>query len=161
MYEPLNDVQVKELACQQVSAFSCHLSTLEKGSWWNAPACLGVLRRKDFLPQTEFQGMWDVRMVRWKETVVLALVLQRCAIWSGMPLGVLCRAVQELHRCLTPVLESGNLLDLTMLDVVEKNPMTPPVPTERASSPEPREEEPIGLPTPAKLPTLEPKEVSC
>ena len=34
--------------------------------------------------------------------------------------------------------ERGNLLDLTMLDLVEKGPETPPVPAERAPSPEPR-----------------------
>ena len=48
--------------------------------------------------------------------------------------------------------ESGNLLDLTMLDVV-KDPITPAVPAERASSPETREEEPTGLPTPSESPT--------
>ena len=65
---------------------------------------------------------------------------------------MLWRAVQELCRCLAPLLEKGDLLDLTMLDVVQKDPVIPLIPTERVSSPEKksetREEEPINLPGP-------------
>ena len=150
-----SDVQVKELACQQDVAFSLPSAQVEKSGWWNAPSCLGVLGRKDFLPPKKFQGMRDVQMVRWEETVALALALQRCTIQSGIP-----QAFQELCRCLTPLLDRGNLLDLTMLGVAEKGSMTPPVPAERASSPEPRKEEPTSPPSPNKLPALEPKEAS-
>ena len=59
--------------------------------------------------------------------------------------------VQELHRCFAPLLKRGNLLDVTMLNVAEKDLVTPPIPTERASSqerkPEPWEEDPTTLPT--------------
>ena len=57
--------------------------------------------------------------------VALAMALQRCAIHSRTPLGMFCGAVQELHRCLASVIESGNLVDLKMLDVAEKDPMAP------------------------------------
>ena len=91
--------------------------------------------------------------MRQEEMVVLVQAHQWCAIQSGMSPGMLCRVVQELHRCLAPLLERGNLLDITMLHVAEKDPVTLPIPTERASSleqkPECQEEEPTTLPAPS------------
>ena len=78
-----------------------------------------------------------------------------CLIWKAT--RVLCGAVQELCRCLTPLLERGSLLDLEMLDMARKDLVTP-VPAERASSLRPRAEDPIGASASNKLPTLEPKE---
>ena len=93
--------------------------------------------------------------------MVLAQALQPCTIQSRMPQGLLCRAVQELHRCLTPLLEKGDLLNNTMLDVVEKDTVTPPVPAERVSSlekkSEPREEELTNLPDPNEQQDSEPE----
>ena len=62
--------------------------------------------------------------------------------------------------CLTSLVKQGNLLDFEMLDMAKKNSEAPPVPTEEASSSEPRTEEPVGLPAPDKLPTSEPKEAA-
>ena len=76
-----------------------------------------------------------------------------------MPTGVLCRAIQELDRCLTPLLERGDLIDLEMLDMARKDPMTP-VPAERASSLRPRVEEPISIPAPNKPPASGPQEAA-
>ena len=76
-----------------------------------------------------------------------------------MPPGVLCGALQELCRCLTPLLERGDLIDLEMLEMVRKDPVTPS-PAERALSPRPRVEEPIGVPTPNEPPTSEPEEAA-
>ena len=77
---------------------------------------------------------------------------------------MLCRRPHELYRCLAPLLKKGNLLDLTILYVTEKDTVTPPVTTERTSSPdkkaEPREEEPINLPGPDKQPASEPEEAA-
>ena len=84
------------------------------------------------------------------------MALQRCAIQSGMPTGVLCGAVQELCRCLTPLLQRGNLLDLEMLDIMRKDSVTP-APTQRASSLRPRVEEPISVPTPMSCPLWSPR----
>ena len=79
-----------------------------------------------------------------------------------MPPGMLCGAVQELHRCLAPL---GNLLDITILDVMEKDPLTPSIPTERVSSlelkPEPPEEEPISLLVPNIQEAVEPEGAAC
>ena len=47
-----------------------------------------------------------------------------------------------------------------MLDMVEKDPMAPPVPREGASSSESKEEELIGLPAPDELPTSEHEEAA-
>ena len=96
-----------------------------------------------------------VRSSEWSDgtkMVTLAQALQQCTIQSWMPPGMLCRAVQELLRCIALLHEKGDLLDITKLDVVEKDPVTPSIPTERASSPEqksgPLEEEPTALPAP-------------
>ena len=53
----------------------------------------------------------------------------------------------------------GDLLDPTVLDMENKDPVTP-APAGRAPSPEPREEEPISLLAPNELPTSEPKEAA-
>ena len=55
------------------------------------------------------------------------MALQKCAVFSRMLPEILCRAVQELPRCPTSVIESGNLVDLKMLDVAKKDPMAPPL----------------------------------
>ena len=63
-------------------------------------------------------------MVQTEETVMLVKALQRCADHFGMPLGMLLGAVEELHECLPSVIQSGDLVDFKILDVVEKDPVT-------------------------------------
>ena len=58
------------------------------------------------------------------------------------------------------MVEKGNLLDLKMLDIAHEDSTAPPVPTEGASSSEPRAKEPISLPAPDKLPASEPEEAA-
>ena len=152
--ELFNAVQVKELACWQATAFRLPATQMEKDGRWTAPSFLGVLQQKDYLPLKELQGVWDHWVVWREEMVVLAIALQRCIVWSWMSPGVLCRAVQEVHRWLTPLGEQSDPLDLIMLDMAKKDSITPPVPTKGASSSEPRVEEPIGLPAPDEPPTL-------
>ena len=53
------------------------------------------------------------------------MALQRCTIHSRMLPGVLCGAVQELCKCLSPVLESGNQFEFKMWDVVRKDVVAP------------------------------------
>ena len=91
--------------------------------------------------------------------VALVMALQRFAVHSRMPPGVLCGAVQELCRCLAPLLERGDLLDLDMLNVARKDPMTP-APAERALSLRPRAEELIGVPAPSMPTALEPEKAT-
>ena len=85
--------------------------------------------------------------------VALAMTLQRCTVHSRMPPGVLCRAVQELHRCLTPMIESGDQFELNMLNVARRDPMAP-APTQSALLLTPRVEEPISVPDPSNHPFL-------
>ena len=145
-----NDTQVKELAHWQAVAFRLPATQMEKGCGWTTLPCLGVLGWKDYMPLKEFQGVWDYQVVQREEMVALAMALQRYAFWSGMLLGVLCKAVQELHRCITPLVKQGDLLDLDMLDVAKNDPVAPPVPAKGASSAGARAEEPIGVPVPDK-----------
>ena len=53
-----------------------------------------------------------------------------------------------------PLLKRGDLVDLNMLDMARKDPVTP-APAERAPSPRPRMEELIGVPAPSEPTTLE------
>ena len=51
------------------------------------------------------QDYWEV----WKEeTVMLAIVLEQCAIWAGPPLDTFCRPVQEFHRHLAVVIDKSD-----------------------------------------------------
>ena len=71
------------------------------------------------------------------------------ALWSG----------KELHRCLTPPHDRGNLIDLKMLDMARKDPVTP-APAERVLSLRLRVEETIGISVPNELPTSQPEEAA-
>ena len=95
-------------------------------------------------------------MVQAEETVPLAKALQRCAVYSGIPLSVLCRAVQELYECLPSMIQSGNVVDLEMLDVAEKGHVAP-ASEGRALSLMPRLEPPVSVTAPNELITLEPE----
>ena len=93
-----------------------------------------------YLPPVDFRGIWDYWVVWVEETVALVKVLQRCAVHPGMPPGVLCRAVQELCRCLNHVVERGDQFNLQMLDMAERDPKAPTL-AKRAPSPTSETEE--------------------
>ena len=76
-----------------------------------------------------------------------------------MPPGVLCRAVQELHRCLASVIQNGDMDDLKMLDMAEKDPMVP-ASERRALSPMPRVEPWVGVNALSELSTSEPEKAT-
>ena len=94
-----------------------------------------------------------------KEMVALAMAFQRCAICSKTPLGMLCRAVQELHRCVTSIIESGDLVDLRMLDVAKRDPVAS---TSRGRAPllMPRAEPLVGVTAPSEPTVSEPEEAT-
>ena len=73
--------------------------------------------------------------------------------------GVLCGAVQELCKCLTPIVESGNQFDLEMMDVVKKDPMVP-ASAEGAQLSKPRAEELPIVTAPSKPTASEPEEAA-
>ena len=107
-----NDTLAKHLACQQALAF--HLLTAQKEvhGTWLAPSSLSELKRKEHQGPKDPQLMWDYHEVWKEETVVLAVVLQQCVVWARAPPDTFCRAVQELHRCLTMVMEEGNWINM-------------------------------------------------
>ena len=102
--EHFGNIKVKGLACQQTAAFRVPAAQQEKDGWWPALPCLSVLEWGDYLPPKEFKGTPDYWEVQCKEMRAPTMALQRCAFHSVMPPGMLCRAVQELHSCLTPYL---------------------------------------------------------
>ena len=119
----------------------------EKYGWLKAQTCLAGLSHRDFLPEspTMIQGPRDIHVVRCNKMVALARALQQCTIQSGVPPGVLCGAIQDLCKCLATLMERGNLLRLSMLEVMEEEEMTTsPSPVEETRSldeePEPWEE---------------------
>ena len=114
---------------------------------------------KGISPLKDFKGALDYQVVRAEETVALGKALQRCDVHSGVPMKVLCRAVLELHECLASIIQSGNLLDLEMLDVAEKDPLAP-ASEGRAPSPMPRAEPLVGAIVPSELSASEPGEAT-
>ena len=107
----------------------------------------------------EFQGSHNYQEVKREETVSLAMVLQRCTLQLGMTPTVKCGAVQELHKCLVPLIEESCLLNLEMLDVAEKDPVAP-TPDSVTSSPTPDPEEEQVILAPEESCTLGPEEAA-
>ena len=91
--ESFGNVPVQRMTCQQAMAFRLPATQLEWDGSWTTPPCLGSLEQRDFLPLKDFKGAQDYWVVWAEETVALAKALQRCAVHSGMPPGVLCGAV--------------------------------------------------------------------
>ena len=121
----LGNVQLQKLACQQATAFRLPASQLKKDGLWITPSCLEVLGCRDYLTPKDFKVTQDYQEVWCEEMVVLTLALQRCAVHSRTPPGVICWAVQDLCKCLAPMVESGDQIDLEMLDVVKRDPVVP------------------------------------
>ena len=88
------------------------------------------------------------------------MALQSCTVQLGMPLRVLCGAVQEVHQYLAPLIEEDYLLKLELLDVVEKDPVAP-TSASTPSSPIPDPEEEQIIPKPEESCTSEPEEAAC
>ena len=81
----------------------CQLHSRKKIT--GGPLCPGwVCWSKGTISPQEFQGIWDYWEVWHEEMVALAMALQMCTIHSRTPPGMLCRAIQELHSCLTSYL---------------------------------------------------------
>ena len=110
--EHCQDTQVQYLAHQQAVAF-CLVATHQVAhSSWLAPPSLTDLKRKEYLEPKDpwlTQDFWEV----WKEeTVTLAIVLQKCAIWARAPPNTFCGAVQELPRFLALVMDKTNWVNM-------------------------------------------------
>ena len=91
--------------------------------------------------------------MRHDETVELAQALQQCVMLLGAPLGILCSTIQDLCRCLVPLIKSNGLLSASMLEVAEeKEPTTSPSPAEQArflvEESEPQKEQPTTIHVP-------------
>ena len=141
------------IECQNSGENSNHSSALWTKSFGNVP------ERRDYLPPTDFRGAWDYQVMQAEEKVALAKALQRCAVCSRMPPGVLCRAVQECHECLASMTHIGNLVDLEILDVAEKDPVAP-ASKGRSLLLMPRVEPLVGVTTPSELSASEPEEAT-
>ena len=123
---PLSYSQVQELARKQAVVFRLPAAQKEKSSWWSTLPSLVSLRCGNFLPPlpTRIQGPRDVQVVRHDETVTLIWACQWCTVLSGAPQGIPCGTIQDLHRCLSPLIERDDLLSASMLEVVEEDPVT-------------------------------------
>ena len=104
------------------SAYQPHC---ERDGSWTTPPCLGVLGCRDYLPLKDFQRTQNHQVVQCKEMVALAMALQRCAVYFGMSLGMLCRVIQVLCGCPISIIGSGYLIDFEMLDVARMDPLSP------------------------------------
>ena len=152
-----NDAQVKSMAHHQAVAFCLPATQKEVHSTWITPPCLAALGRKECLGPIDPKITKDYQEVQRKEMVVLAIVLQRSAIHAGTFLDVFCGAVHELHNCLVPVVEEGDLFNMEKeIWGVRKDPIAPSS-LKRAPPLMPRTEEPTGniAPKPPPMSKLE------
>ena len=109
---PLSDAQVQEFARKQVMGFRLPTTKKEKASCGAPPSLVG-LRHRDFLPSLppRIQGLRDIWVVRHNETLALAQAFQ-----------------QSFFAGLEPLIERDDLLDASMLEVAEEEPVTSPNP---------------------------------
>ena len=66
--------------------------------------------------------------------MVLAKALQHCVEWSWAPTGTMCGTVQDLWRCLVPLIqqEEEDIWEASLFESVEEEPMSSMTPTEEA-----------------------------
>ena len=107
-----DDAQVKSMAHWQAAAFSQPATQKEVHSPWITSPCLAVLGRKEYVVPVDSRVTQDYHEVQREETVALDVVLQRCAIHAGASPNVFCWAVQEIHYCLVPMVDKGNLFNM-------------------------------------------------
>ena len=89
-------------------------SQQEAHSYQTTPPCLAVLGKREYLPPRDPRITEDYWEVWREEMVVLAIVLQRCAIHARASPNTFCRVVQELCKCLAPVVEGADLFNMEM-----------------------------------------------
>ena len=77
---------------------SCH--TAKEGWLVDHPTLSWDIGAEGLSSLKDFHGTHDYSEVRREEMITLAMALQRCAVQLGMPLRVLCGAVQDLCQCL-------------------------------------------------------------
>ena len=133
-----DNAKVKSLACWQAVTFHLLATQKKVHSTWITPPCLAALGRKEYLALEDPRITQECQEVQKEETVVLAIVLQRCAIHAGASPSVFCRMVQELHKCLVLVVKRGNLFNMEteIWHGVRKDPVAP-TSLKRAPSPTP------------------------
>ena len=138
---------------------SCCLQATSHTTWKRWFVDCPTLPRGAWMQGLPSEGLRDHWVIWHEEKVALAMALQRCTVHSKMPPGMLCRAVQELHRYLTSVIESCDLVNLKMLDVARRDPMAP---TSKGSTPllTPTAEPPVGVPIPSEPTASEPGEAA-
>ena len=91
------------------------------------------LHHMKFLTHIDVSGPRDFWAVRQKKTLALAQVLQTCTEESGFPTGVLCESVQELQKCMAPLMALSS-------DEIVKFSLLRPTGEEHGASPTPEEE---------------------
>ena len=158
--ECFGDIQVKGMAHWQASAFRMPAASWKRtavGLLCSAlPGCVGVkgLSPLEGLPRS----LGLARGATWRNGGVGHGPSEvHHQIWNATRAALQSSTRGQQMPAL--LLERGDLLDLKMLDMAGKHPVTP-APAERALSLRPRVEEPISVPTPNEPPTSEPKEAA-
>ena len=120
-----NEAQAKNMAHQQTVLFCLSATHKKVHGTWLAPTYLAQLKRKEYLGPKDPWLTWDYQEVWKEETIMLAIVLQQCAIWAGVPPDAFCGEVKELQECLVPVVEEGNFFNMEkeIWEGVMKDPM--------------------------------------
>ena len=149
---PIIPVSGSKLIWRGIAGCGLLAASWPEGSTWHLD-CLAVLGRKEYLAPVDPRMIQDYQEVQREETVVLAIVLWRCAIHAGASPSVFCRVVQELHNCLVPMMEVGNLFNMKMeiWEGVRKDPVAT-TPSRGVPSLTPRVKEPTSVTVPNPLP---------
>ena len=133
----------------------------EKLRWCSTPLSMAGLRCPDFLllSAPRIQGPMDICIESRAKRVAVDQVLKQCAVQLGSPPGILCGTIQDLCRCLVPLIEKDDLIDTSMLEVAEEEPMTSSNTEQEAeqwgAEPELQEELATTLHTPTDLKRLQ------
>ena len=94
-------------------------------SAWLVPPSLADLKRKEYLGPKDPWLTEDYQKLQKEETIALAVILLQYTIWTGDPLDMFCRAVQELHRCLALGMDKSDMAN--MEEEIQAGVMNDPV----------------------------------
>ena len=130
------------MACLQAVVFCLPATQKKVHGAWLAQPCLSELKREEYLGPKDPQLTQDYQEVQQEKTITLAIVLQWCTMWARAPQGIFCWAVQELYKCLVPLVEEDDWfhMEKEIQEGFRKDPMVATTPTgvpilEKAPSP--------------------------
>ena len=131
----LADAFVWKFTTKQATTFRLPAVQADVSDRWEVTCSNHSLDQRNFLPHSDFCGMRDFRETQWEETMVLAWALQHCVEKLGVPSGVLCDAVDDLQRCMAPLmcLKGDDIFEASLLGATDNESRMSPTWAEEAA----------------------------